>query len=144
MRTYKMLLGALILLTGCKARTDFNTVNIHLDPESKGWHFIELKKEGPKENYKVAEVKFDTGEFLDSAVVSDYDAVDYNVYDAAREEISSQMKLPNVISYNSKTYFTFYNPSKKDLETVKQWLPDNAEYDQIMRLQKEAQEKLLH
>jgi hypothetical protein len=138
------LLIILILFTGCSARTDFNTVNIHLDPESKGWHFIELQKQGAKEDYKVADVKFDRGEFLDSAVVSDFDAVDYNVLDAKGNDISEQMKLPSVISHsNQKKYFTFYNPTKKDLEEVKKWLPDNREYEQIMRLQKEAQDKLI-
>jgi hypothetical protein len=133
----------LILLIGCKSRTDFNTVNIHLDSTSKGWHFIELKKEGPKENYKTAEVKFDAGEFLDSAVVSDFDAVDYNVYDSAGNEISSTMKLPNVLKHNNqKTYFTFYNPTAEDMEVVKKWLPGNAEYDRIVRMQKEALDKL--
>jgi hypothetical protein len=132
----------LFLLMGCSARKDFNTVNIHLNPKSYGWHFIELTKVGPKENYKTANVKFDSGVYLQAAVVSDFDAVDYNVYDADSNEISSTMKLPSVFYHtNQKTYFTFYNPTPSDLEEVKQWLPDNAEYDRIMRLRKEAESK---
>lgn len=135
----------LILLIGCSVRKDFNTVNISLNPKSHGWHFIELTKAGPKENYKIANVKFDSGVYLQTAVVSDFDAVDYNVYDADSNEISSTMKLPAVFYHsNQKTYFTFYNPTATDLEEVKQWLPDNAEYDRIMRLQKEAKDKLIN
>jgi hypothetical protein len=141
----RKLLPLLFLFTGCASRTDFNVVNIHLDPESKGWHFIELKKEGAKENYKTAEVRFEAGEFLDSAVLSDFVAVDYNVYDGKGNEISANMKLPNALKHsNQKTYFTFYNPTSEDLEVVKKWLPGNPEYDRIMSMQKEALDKLAH
>lgn len=134
----------LFLLIGCSARTDFNTVNIHINPKSYGWHFIELQKEGPKENYKVVEVKFDSGVYLQTAIVSDFDAVDYNVYDAGKKDISWDMKLPSTFYHtNKKTYFSFYNPSPQDLETVKRWVPDNAEYNQVIRLQEEAKQKLL-
>lgn len=135
----------LILMIGCSVRKDFNTVNIHLHPESHGWHFIELTKVGPKENYKIVNVKFDSGVYLQNAVVSDFDAVDYNVYDADSSEISSAMKLPSVFYHsNQKTYFTFYNPTPTDLKDVKHWLPDNVEYDRIMRLQKEAKDKFIN
>lgn len=139
----KRLLAFLILFTGCKAK-DFNTVNIHLDPASKGWHFIELQKQEPKENYRIADVRFERGEYLDSAVVSDYDAVDYNVLDAKGKDISEEMKLPNVITHsNQKKYFTFYNPTEKDLKEMKDWMPEGEAYEQIMRLQKEAQDRLI-
>jgi hypothetical protein len=139
-RTYLLL----IFLIGCSARKDFNTVNIHLDPQSHGWHFIELTKVGPIENYKIANVQFDSGVYLQTAVVSDFDAVDYNVYDADSNEISSTMKLPSVFYHtNQKTYFTFYNPTPADLEEVKHWLPDNAEYDRIMRMRKEAESRII-
>jgi hypothetical protein len=133
----------LVLVTGCSVKKEYNTVNIHIDPESYGWHFIELQKAGPKENWRIADVKFDSGVYLQSAVVSDFDAVDYNVLDPENDDISFDMKLPDVISHsNKKTYFTFYNPTPEDMEAVKHWLPDNAEYDRIMRMQKEALDTL--
>jgi hypothetical protein len=134
----------LVLLIGCSTKKNYNTVNIHLNPQSYGWHFIELQKQGPKENYKVAEVKFDSAVYLQSAVVSDFDAVDYNVYDTGKNEISEKMKLPSVILHdNRKTYFTFYNPTPNDLQEVKRWVPDNAEYNHIMSMKKQAQDKLI-
>ena len=140
----KYFLPLLIFLISCKTSKEYNIVNIHLNPKSHGWHFIELTKVGPKENYKIAEVSFDSATYLRTATVSDYDAVDYNVYDGAGNEISSTMKLPGVISHhNKKTYFTFYNPGKQDLEEVKQWTPDDAGYKRIMQLQNGALDELL-
>lgn len=136
-------LPLLVLLFGCSVRKDYNTVNIHLNPKSYGWHFIELQKVGPKESWRVADVKFDSGVYLQTAIVSDFDAVDYNVLNADSTDISFDMKLPSVINYsNKKTYFTFYNPTPEDLEVVKHWLPDNAEYNRIILMQKEALDKL--
>ena len=73
-----------------------------------------------------------------------FNTYNYRAYDHNGNEISSRIKLTSILShYTGRIFFEFYNPSDKELQEIKDWLPINPEYKKIMDRKNQTLDSLL-
>lgn len=129
---------------GCMIKAEKNTVNIFLNPQNYGWYFIEIKQDSLIKDKATVNIKIDSTTQLQEIIVSKYDKFDFKVFDGGGTDISSKMKLSGILFNDDKRiFFKFYNPSEQELEKIKNWLPTDPNYQDIISKSKQQLKKML-
>src|SRR6218665_812175 len=121
----------LMLFNCCVFKSEPNTVNISINNQNYGWYFVELKQDTSMKDLKSIDINIDSTLQLKEITVGNYQNYAFKVFDNAGNEISANMKLPRFVSRFGKRFFSFYNPTKKELELIKNRDPTDPNFLEI-------------
>ena len=128
---YIVSLFVVLLTSNCSFPQQTTTVKVVLDPNVKGWYFVQLTVDTGVQ-YRTTTLKFHDTTNVVKVSIKNVDNTIVSVFDPAGNNLSDRLKYSLSTEINIHSYvIRFYNPTAEELEDIVNWLPSDKRAEAI-------------